>query len=174
MGGDRILRQHHAMAAAQPAAPAHPCKNACMSKNSPTTCPCDPGRPYADCCGRYHAGAAAPDAASLMRSRYSAYVLQRTDYLLASWHPETRPVELSLDDVPGQRTQWLGLTVHSHREEGDKADVRFTARYRIGGGSAVKMTEHSRFQRIGGQWFYLDALGASPPRDTALTAAARS
>ena len=55
-----------------------------------TTIPADPcpcGRPlaYAACCGRYHAGAPAPDAEALMRSRYSAYVKQLPDYLLASW-----------------------------------------------------------------------------------------
>lgn len=40
----------------------------------------------------------------------------------------------------------------------DSAEVRFTARYRVGGGSAVKMTEHSRFLRIEGRWYYLDAV----------------
>jgi len=129
-----------------------------MSQPLPATCPCDLGKPYADCCGRCHAGEPAADAATLMRSRYSAYVLQRADYLLSSWHPDTRPAELSLDDAPGQRTRWLGLTVHAHQQDGDRAQVHFTARYRIGGGSAVKMTEHSRFQRLEGNWFYLDAL----------------
>ncbi|RBI83161.1 hypothetical protein BRL75_16240, partial [Xanthomonas oryzae pv. oryzae] len=43
----------------------------------PTSMPNDPcpcGRPadYARCCGPYHAGAAAPDAETLMRARYSA------------------------------------------------------------------------------------------------------
>lgn len=129
-----------------------------MSQNTPRACPCDLGKAYADCCGRLHAGEPAADAAALMRSRYSAYVLQLADYLLASWHPDTRPDQLTLDDAPGQRTQWLGLRVHEQTEEGDQAQVRFTARYRIGGGSAVKMTEHSRFLRDAGQWRYLDAL----------------
>ncbi len=94
-----------------------------------------------------------------MRSRYSAYVRGLPDYLRQTWHPDTRPTELTLDDAPGQRTQWLGLTVHDHTRTGvDRAEVRFTARYRIGGGSAVRMTEHSRFQRIDGRWYYLDAV----------------
>ncbi len=94
-----------------------------------------------------------------MRSRYSAYVKQLPAYLLASWHPDTRPETLSLDEPAGQRTHWLGLTVHEHTlQDADHAQVRFTARYRIGGGSAVKMQEHSRFVRLDGRWFYLDAL----------------
>ncbi len=122
-------------------------------------CPCGRSLAYAACCGRFHAGEAAPDAEALMRSRYSAYVRQLPDYLLASWHPDTRPETLSLEEPAGQRTRWLGLTVHAHTpSDPDHAQVRFTARYRIGGGSAVKMQEHSRFVRQDGRWFYLDAL----------------
>ncbi|HBK47331.1 MAG TPA: hypothetical protein DDZ67_13045 [Xanthomonadaceae bacterium] len=122
-------------------------------------CPC--GRPldYARCCGRYIGGEPAPDAESLMRSRYSAYVRRDADYLLASWHPSTRPPALAVDDAPGGRTIWLGLTVQRASDTGpDRAEVVFLARYRVGGGSAVKMTEHSRFVREHGRWFYLDAL----------------
>lgn len=112
-----------------------------MPTSTPTDpCPC--GRPaaYAQCCGHYHAGAAAPDAETLMRARYSAYVRRDVAYLLASWHPSTRPPELSLDQ--GGRTTWLGLTVQRAIETGtDTAEVAFLARYRIGGGSAVRMTE---------------------------------
>ena len=130
-----------------------------MSRTAPDPCPCGLAADYAACCGRFHAGDAAPDAERLMRSRYSAYVRHLPGYLRATWHPDTRPAELSLDDAPGQRTQWLGLTIHAHtRSDPDRAQVRFTARYKVGGGSAVKMLEHSRFLREDGRWFYLDAL----------------
>lgn len=90
-----------------------------------------------------------------MRARYSAYVRGDADYLRASWHPSTRPAELELET----RTTWLGLTVQRVMDGGaDRAEVAFLARYRIGGGSAVRMTEHSRFVRENGHWYYLDAL----------------
>lgn len=118
-------------------------------------CPCGRPREYAQCCGLYHAGAAAPDAETLMRSRYSAYVRRDADYLRASWHPSTRPADVDID----ARTTWLGLTVQRVVASGaDRAEVAFLARYRIGGGSAVRMTEHSRFVREDGRWYYLDAL----------------
>ncbi|QDI05252.1 MULTISPECIES: YchJ family metal-binding protein [Xanthomonas translucens group] len=118
-------------------------------------CPCGRPRDYAQCCGLYHAGAAAPDAETLMRSRYSAYVRRDADYLRASWHPSTRPAQLELDT----HTTWLGLTVQRVvASAADRAEVAFLARYRIGGGSAVRMTEHSRFVREDGRWYYLDAL----------------
>jgi len=94
-----------------------------------------------------------------MRSRYSAYVCGLADYLLQSWHADTRPATLSLADAPGQPTRWLGLTVQRHTVTGpDTAEVVFLARYRVGGGSAVRMVEHSRFVREDGRWYYLDAL----------------
>jgi len=110
---------------------------------------------YADCCGRYldHGDdAAAPDAESLMRSRYTAFVRERGDYLQATWHPSTRPA--ALDFEPG--TKWLGLEVRRHRPTGDdRAEVEFVARYRVGG-RAVRLHETSRFVREGGRWFYVD------------------
>ena len=119
-------------------------------------CPCGLDREYEACCGRWHAGEAAPDALALMRSRYSAYVLGLPDYLRATWHPSTRPEHLDLDDPEGQRVVWLGLQIKSHRVAGERAEVEFLARYRVGGGSAVRMSERSRFVHEGGRWYYLD------------------
>ena len=87
-----------------------------------------------------------------MRSRYSAYVLGLREYLLATWHDSTRPQVLEMEPA----TRWLGLQVKEHRVAGDRAEVAFVARYRIGGGSAVRMAERSRFVREGGQWYYVD------------------
>ncbi|MDH5832776.1 YchJ family protein [Luteimonas kalidii] len=122
-------------------------------------CPCGRGGAYADCCAPLHAGAPATDAEALMRSRYSAYVREDADYLLGSWHPSTRPDALSFDAPKSQRPVWLKLDVLRHLVTGaDSAEVEFVARYRIGGGSVVRMREHSRFVREDGHWFYLDAV----------------
>lgn len=115
-------------------------------------CPCG-GANYASCCGPLHAGHAAADAAALMRSRYSAYVLKLEPYLLATWHASTRPAALAL--AADTQTQWLGLKVGEHRAGGEQASVRFTARYKIGG-RAHRMEEHSRFVREDGRWYYVD------------------
>jgi SEC-C motif-containing protein len=94
-----------------------------------------------------------------MRSRYSAYVLGLSDYLLATWHPGTRPSQLDFSDAGA--TRWLGLEVRQHRQsDDDHATVEFVARYRVGGGPAVRLHEISRFVRENGRWFYLD--GAFP------------
>lgn len=85
-----------------------------------------------------------------MRSRYSAYVLGLTDYLLASWHPQTRPPRLALEAL-----RWLGLQVRRHSSAGETATVEFVARYKTGG-KAHRLQECSRFLREDGRWYYLD------------------
>lgn len=121
-------------------------------KVKPIPCPCG-ATDYAACCGRYHGGAPAPDAATLMRSRYSAYVLRLEAYLLATWHPSTRPAAL---DLAADHTKWLGLEVKRRTaESADRATVEFVARYKVGG-RAHRMHEVSRFVREEGRWFYVD------------------
>lgn len=125
----------------------------------PKNCPCASGRDYIRCCGPLHAGSVvAPSAEALMRSRYSAFVLGLVDYLLASWHPSTRPVRLELS-TPGQPPlRWLGLRILAHAvaDDGLRAEVEFIARHKQGGGPAGRLHERSRFVREDGRWFYLD------------------
>jgi len=118
---------------------------------SPTACPCGSGRLLAQCCGRHHAGEPAPTPEALMRSRYSAFALGLTDYLLATWHPSTRPAQLPADDA----TEWKRLEVLDSGEEGDRGRVHFRATFREGGRWAL-LEEHSRFVHEDGQWLYLD------------------
>lgn len=128
---------------------------------NPLNCPC--GRrtakakllAYADCCGRFidHWDAQpAPDAETLMRSRYSAFVRENAAYLQATWHESQRPESLDFDRV----TKWLGLDVKQFQVTAeDKAEVEFVARYRLSG-RAVRLHERSRFVREGGRWYYVD------------------
>jgi SEC-C motif domain protein len=121
-------------------------------------CPCgrrdarERALPLARCCGPFLDGAPAPDAHSLMRSRYTAYALGRDDYLRATWHPDTRPASVDLE--PG--VKWLGLEVRDHRPVDERhAEVEFVARYRVGG-RAVRLHERSRFTReADGRWYYV-------------------
>jgi SEC-C motif domain protein len=141
-----------------------------MSANSssPARVPCPCGRrdrrelplPFSQCCGRYvddFAHTPAPDAESLMRSRYTAFVLERADYLLATWHPSTRPATLEF----GTAVKWLGLDLRSRSVlDADHAEVEFVARQRDAGGTASRLHERSRFVRESAdavdRWFYVD------------------
>jgi SEC-C motif-containing protein len=121
--------------------------------STPNICPCQ-NTQYVNCCGVYHAGKYPENAEKLMRSRYSAYVLELEDYLLKTWHDSTRPTEALFD---GQKTQWLELKVKSFTESADQqsATVEFVAIYKING-KAHRLHEISRFVREGDQWFYVD------------------
>lgn len=89
-----------------------------------------------------------------MRSRYTAYARHDTPYLLATWHPDTRPASLDLDEPP--QPAWIGLKLIRHEQQNDThAIVEFVARYKING-KAFKLHEISRFVHEHGQWFYLD------------------
>lgn len=87
-----------------------------------------------------------------MRSRYTAFVLGLEAYLLQTWHPETRPVALNLnEDTP---TKWLGLQVkHIKTISETTATVEFVARYKVAG-KAGRLHELSQFERIEGRWYY--------------------
>jgi SEC-C motif-containing protein len=118
-------------------------------------CPCGSGTALPACCGRWHRGVAylqAPDPVALMRSRYSAFVLGEHDYLLQTWHPSTRPESLEPPE-PGLR--WLGLEVRAHATDGERGQVEFVARSKLGG-RANRLHETSRFVREDGRWFYVD------------------
>ena len=89
-----------------------------------------------------------------MRARYSAYVLRDGDFLVESWHPDTRPGEMAFD----QGHTWTGLTiVETVGGGGLERDgiVEFIARYRKGGANH-QLHERSRFTRVGGRWLYVD------------------
>ncbi len=118
------------------------------------SCACGSGVAVEKCCGRYIDGnELAPTAEALMRSRYTAYTLQREEYLLATWHASKRPSLLALQaDVD---TKWLGLDVKRHAVDGDSAVVEFVARFKVGGGRAERLHEVSRFVREDGRWFYV-------------------
>ena len=92
-----------------------------------------------------------------MRSRYTAFTLGAVDYLLASWHPETRPGALDRDELAQRR--WLGLkvrAVHGGGAEDEQGQVEFVARWKVGG-RAQRLHEISRFVRVDGRWVYLAA-----------------
>ena len=89
-----------------------------------------------------------------MRSRYSAYVLKREDYLLATWHPSSRPEKLDL--TADTETKWLGLEVKRHELTApDQAIVEFVARYKING-RAQRLHEISRFIQLDQRWYYVE------------------
>lgn len=112
------------------------------------TCPCGSGTAYDACCGRLHRGAAlAETAEQLMRSRYAAYAVGDTDYVFRTWHPRTRPDDLT----PDAGLTWTGLSIVGAGE----GWVEFVASYERGGVPG-ELRERSRFEQRAGRWVYVD------------------
>jgi SEC-C motif-containing protein len=124
------------------------------------SCPCGGGLPLDRCCGPILDGAAAaPTAEALMRSRYSAHVLARIDYLVDTYDPATRSgVDRASIARWARESTWLGLTIVACERGGaddDEGVVEFRAAYRAGGAELVHH-ERSRFRRQKGRWLYVD------------------
>lgn len=90
-----------------------------------------------------------------MRSRYTAYVLKKAEYLLATWHSSTRPARLELKK---DNVKWLSLDINSNNPgtvTATTGEVEFTARY-LETEQLCSMHETSSFIRQHGLWYYLD------------------
>ncbi len=88
-----------------------------------------------------------------MRSRYTAFVLKRSDYLLASWHPDTRPSRIRFDD-----TRWLALDiigVNQGSATQHTGTVTFRAAF-MDSGECKVLHECSRFEKLDNRWYYRD------------------
>ena len=117
---------------------------------------------YLDCCARYiEQGLLPSDALHLMRSRYTAYVLENQAYLLHTWQETYRPVSVEFE----VGAKWLGLDIKDFvttglKDNEETAEVEFVARVRVAG-KAHRLHERSRFIRENGQWRYATAVNMS-------------
>jgi SEC-C motif-containing protein len=125
-----------------------------------TNCPCCSGLSYETCCGSYHQGVNAPNALALMRSRYSAYKLGLTDYILETTHPNHPDRKIPLSEKRAQieafskGTVFKKLEIRDFEEKGTFATVTFFATLRQGEKDA-SFGEKSTFEKVNGRWLYL-------------------
>lgn len=121
-------------------------------------CPCGSNKDYKKCCGYFHDKSGYPSTAeSLMRSRYSAYVLSKEKYLLYTWHKSKKPKSLTFNS---DGFRWLGLEILDKRagEESDLTGVvEFKAKYSSPLGAGC-VHEISNFVRENSKWFYVDGI----------------
>lgn len=138
------------------------------------SCPCGTSLPYANCCGKYHgdpngtghAKSFPENALLLMRSRYAAYALGLTDYIISTTHPQNPHYMENkalwkkqilaftegtlfegldiLEFIDGQVEAFVTFTAHLHQKGPQKQNVSFT--------------EKSSFVKENGKWLYRDCL----------------
>ena len=129
-----------------------------MAKFSPNLpCPCQSGLKYKKCCAVYHKGAIPKNALLLMKSRYSAYALGKSDYIIRTTHPDNADFSEDIKtwkrsiDLFCQETDFQNLEILEWIDGEEEAFVTFKASL-----SSGVLMEKSRFLKVSGQWLYVD------------------
>ena len=129
-----------------------------------TDCYCQSGKTYATCCQPLHQGTSAATPLSLMRSRYSAFVLNLGDYLWHTHHPDFRgdltPAKLSVENTDWQK---LDILLHCYRQGYPQGWVEFKAWFRNSQQQLQFLHERSHFLFEQGRWWYADGLFQPSP-----------
>lgn len=144
-------------------------KNRIQADKDHQLCPCGSNKIYNHCCQPIiERRENAITAEALMRSRYTAFVLLNEKYLRYSWHPNTCPKNIHLDE----NTKWLGLKIKNTQAGGEQdntGEVEFVARSKsinktvdsfginskATSGKANRLHETSLFTRHKHRWVYL-------------------
>jgi SEC-C motif-containing protein len=123
-------------------------------------CPCGSKKQYDQCCLPIIKGEGkAKTAEQLMRSRYSAYAKQEIDHILKSYHPKKqKDADRKAIQKLAEKSVWLGLEIKETIDGGiddNTGIVEFIARFKLNN-TAQFMHERSDFQKIEGNWYYVD------------------
>jgi SEC-C motif-containing protein len=110
------------------------------------------------CCEQLIKGSKEADIAeSIMRARYSAYVMKELDYLLESTHPNQRgDYDLKGTKRWAEKSEWDGLQIISTEKGGagdSQGKVEFIAHYRYKG-KRLAHHEMAEFIKEDGKWYF--------------------
>lgn len=129
-------------------------------------CPCGGTSCYMRCCGPLIKGKrVAATAQELMRSRYTAFAKQKSDYLVSTV-AGAAAVDFCREPVIDPGIKWIRLEIIDvirGREGDDYGEVCFQAYYKKKSdqfGGVRSMCERSVFKKIEGRWFYVGAIDA--------------
>ncbi len=122
-------------------------------------CGCGTDRDAAACCDPIVAGAAAPTALALMRSRYTAYARGAIDHLVATHDAATRAaLDVAAMTRWSRDTIWLGLAIVATEAGGADDEIGVVELIARGATAGVPFAhrERSRFRKVSGRWYYVD------------------
>jgi SEC-C motif domain protein len=129
-----------------------------LALNISSFCPCGSGLEYSQCCAPFLAGDKFPPTAeALMRSRFTAYSMENTDYIKATWDKASQPDQSAFSD---EAIAWQRLEIIDTKKGGvndNKGIVEFKAYY-SNKGEDFLLHEVSRFAKTNERWFYIDGV----------------
>ena len=115
-----------------------------ISVNSP--CPCGSGKKYKKCCQIYHKGSIAKDVVTLMRSRYTAFVVGDIKYII-----DTSTFQKDFEDLlsfsKSCEFKKLDILDFSYDTVTFKATIYCNS-------EDNSFTEKSKFVNINNRWYY--------------------
>jgi SEC-C motif-containing protein len=117
-------------------------------------CYCGSEKQFESCCQPFIEELKFPEnPEALMRSRYSAYVIQNADYLIATTHTSQRKY-YSVSEILewAKENSWIKLEVLNAKD----FIVEFKAYYLDENGEAQVHHEKSTFKLENEKWFYVD------------------
>ncbi|WP_022941151.1 YchJ family protein [Psychromonas hadalis] len=128
-----------------------------MNYSDENPCPCKSGKSYQSCCAVFHQSQQKPATCEqLMRSRYSAFILQRGEYLLNSYHPDFRG-DLTIKQLSEKSLDWKNLQIIDSESLDKTGFVEFKAWFMCDGQLEVHH-ERSNFVKDHDQWLYCDGI----------------
>lgn len=124
-------------------------------------CPCGSFKKYKKCCKVFHIGQNPKTAEQLMRSRFTAFILNDADYIINTTHNKNQDYTLNTEswrkDIINfsKNTDFIKLEILENIEGKDQSFVKFKATITQDNLDA-SFTENSRFLKINNKWFYVD------------------
>ena len=119
-------------------------------------CPCGSVFPYTDCCGLLIRDSTVADTAEdLMRSRYTAHVVEEWDYLVKTRRADERK-DLKDLAIANEGVEWKKLEVFNSHKGGsgdDEGEVTYSATFEKNGKTET-LKETAIFVKEEGRWVY--------------------
>ncbi|MGA1931881.1 YchJ family protein [Arcobacter sp. YIC-464] len=130
-----------------------------MKISANSLCPCGSSKKYKKCCKIFHNGSNPKTALELMKSRYTAYVVGDSKYIIKTTHPsnneyteDTSSWSSSIKEF-SLNSEFTGLVILDFIEGEEESFVTFNALIKQNGQDA-SFVEKSKFLKVDGKWLY--------------------
>lgn len=130
-------------------------------------CPCGSGLEYTACCEPYITlQKQAETAEKMLRSRFTAHVVNNIDYIMSTVHPDKQEGHDAASIKEWcENTKWKDLEI-IEQEKGQEGDdvgyIEFKAQFTTANGAKDEHHEKSEFKKIDGKWYFYEGTYPKP------------
>lgn len=124
-------------------------------------CPCGNNKNLSNCCGKFLYSNELPNTpVELMRSRYTAFVLNELDYIKnTAVGKALERMEEDKSSESEKHLKWVKLNIINYNgsHNDNVGQVEFEAYFSLKGKISI-LHEKSNFKKINNKWFYIDGI----------------